>query len=180
MRLAVLLLAVVVLAAADPAKPAPLKPGEFVLPWRLRGPFPNPASSTPLGDESALARAPTFDSEWKAVTLDPNRFGDDLHDHLGAGENCFAYAIATVESPVDQDAKLLLGSDDGYTVWVNGEIVGADMDVGRGVTPDQDRIPVSLRKGRNTVMLKVTQGIGGWGFCVRFAGLDQAISPLPP
>lgn len=179
MRPVLLLLVLACGWTADMA-PVPLKPGDFVLRWHLRGPFPNPASSTPLGDESAFARKPVFDSEWKAVTLDPGRFGDNFHDHLGAGDNCFAYAIAAVESPIDQDAKILLGSDDGYTLWLNGEIVGADMDVGRGVTPDQDRVPVSLRKGRNLVMLKVTQGVGGWGFCVRFAALDQAIMTVEP
>lgn len=169
-----------VLAAADAPRPVAIKPGDFVLQWRLRGPFPKPDSAAPIGNEAEFARDPHCDSEWKAVTLDPARFGDNLHDHLGPGENCFAYALAVIESPADQDGKLLLGSDDGYTVWVNGEIVGADMEVGRGVTPDQDRIPVTLRKGRNTVMLKVTQGVGGWGFCVRFAGLEQAIGMGAP
>lgn len=168
------------LAAADAAPASPLKPGDWLLAWRLRGPFPKPDSAAPIGNEAEFAREPRCDGAWKAATLDPARFGDNLHDHLGAGEHCFAYAVTVAESPVDQDARLLLGSDDGYTAWVNGEIVGADMEVGRGLVPDQDRIPVSLRRGGNTIMLKITQGVGGWGFCARLAGLEQAITARQP
>ena len=71
-------------------------------------------------------------------------------------------------SPSDRTARMLVGSDDGVRIWVNGEIVHSNP-VFRGAAPDQDDVPVSLRKGWNKVLVKVLQGGGGWGFYLRFA-----------
>lgn len=81
-------------------------------------------------------------------------------------------------SPDDRGAPLLLGSDDG--VWVNGELVHTNPAY-RAAAPDQDRVPVRLKKGWNKVLLKVLQGAGGWGYYLRFADpggeLRSALKP---
>ena len=74
-----------------------------------------------------------------------------------------------------QNAELLLGSDDGFAIWLNGEQVGAGLEIGRAVLVDSDRFPVRLRKGPNLLLVKVTQIGGEWGFCVRFRGLRAPI-----
>jgi hypothetical protein len=64
----------------------------------------------------------------------------------------------------------LLGSDDGARVWLNGQEVFSVNTI-RGVQPDQDAIPgLTLRAGKNLLLVKVGQGVGGWGLAARLEG----------
>ena len=63
---------------------------------------------------------------------------------------------------------MLVGSDDGVRIWLNQELIHTNPAY-RGAYPDQDRVPVTLKKGLNTLLIKVLQGGGGWGYYVRFA-----------
>ena len=60
---------------------------------------------------------------------------------------------------------------------LNGELVHTNPAY-RGAYPDQDRIPVRLKQGWNTLLIKVLQGAGGWGYYVRFVDPDD--SPMRP
>jgi hypothetical protein len=44
--------------------------------------------------------------------------------------------------------------------------------MGRGYLSKQDRVPVKLKKGPNTLLLKVFQGGGDGGFCVHVEDKD--------
>ena len=68
--------------------------------------------------------------------------------------------------PTLRKVRMLTGSDDTITMWVNGEKVLAK-NVSRGVTKDEDKTDVTLKKGENRVLIKVCQGIGGWGLAFR-------------
>ena len=48
---------------------------------------------------------------------------------------------------------------------------------GRGVIPDQDVVNITLKKGENSVLLKIVQMGGGWGFSCRVLGQDNL--PVP-
>ena len=50
-------------------------------------------------------------------------------------------------------------------------------DINRGDMPDQDMAPVHLKKGSNELMLKITQGAGGWSAHARIVGPD--CRPIP-
>jgi len=89
-----------------------------------------------------------------------------LHDFFGGyHQNVVCYALTYLRAPEDMDATLALGSDDGVVVWLNGEEVHRNT-VGRAYQPKEDRVPVHLKKGSNTLLLKVSQGGGDWSFCV--------------
>ncbi|MEZ6084541.1 MAG: hypothetical protein R3E58_11535 [Phycisphaerae bacterium] len=66
-----------------------------------------------------------------------------------------------LHAPRDMDVVLAIGSDDGVAVWLNGDEVYRH-DVGRPFTSKQDRVKVSLKKGSNAMLLKISQG-GGMG-----------------
>ncbi|MGD9518325.1 MAG: TIM-barrel domain-containing protein [Armatimonadota bacterium] len=83
-----------------------------------------------------------------------------------------AYAVAYLWAPRDEDAIAYVGSDDECKLWVNGEHVHTYPDP-RPPAPDQDRVPVKLRQGWNTLLLKVCQEEGQWGFYLRLAGADD-------
>ena len=94
-------------------------------------------------------------------------------DRVLGGENRIAYLRCKVWSIENQEVRLDVGSDDGIKIWLNSEVVHSN-NVPRGCTPDQDKVEVKLRKGWNTLMLKITQGGGEWAACARFRTPDGA------
>jgi hypothetical protein len=107
----------------------------------------------------------------------------NITEAVGNAQNAVAYLKAKIWSPKGQPATLLLGSDDGVKVWLNGKLVHSN-NASRGVSPDQDKITVTLKEGTNELLLKVTNGAGDWGAAVRFAGPDgkslESINEVSP
>jgi hypothetical protein len=104
---------------------------------------------------------------WRTIRADDAGYVR-LDNLIRPNEQAIVYGLAHVLSPDDREAALLLGSDDGVRVWVNGEIVHTNP-IYRAAEPDLDRITVRLKKGWNKVLIKVLQGAGAWRFYVRFA-----------
>ncbi|MCW8132249.1 MAG: hypothetical protein KIS92_18015, partial [Planctomycetota bacterium] len=92
----------------------------------------------------------------------------DLAAALKPNENCFAYAAAALKVEKDAEGTLMIGSDDGVTVWLDGKEIHKNP-AARGVKIDEDRVRVKLAAGTHTLLLRVDQGGGGWGFCLRVA-----------
>ena len=82
------------------------------------------------------------------------------------GSQCVAYLRAKAWCPEAQAALLEVGSDDGVKIWLNGAVVHTN-NVFRPLVPGQDKVEVQLREGWNDLMLKVSQGGGGWGASAR-------------
>jgi uncharacterized protein len=146
----------------------------FLTDWRLVGPFPNvdgAASETAFlpEDKPDPTKPVEFEGatlQWQSVhTTDPTgRF--DLRQLVQSADNLAAYAYTEVTASQDTDAVLKIGSDDGIVAWVNGEKVDA-VNTSRALTVDQDVVTVHLKAGANTILLKVLQNGGDWGFCCR-------------
>ena len=83
--------------------------------------------------------------------------------HTLTGANSAHYFYRTIQSGSARPLELSLGSDDSFRIWLNGKLV-ADKKISRGVAPDQDKVKVSLVSGENTLLLKVANGGGGFGF----------------
>ena len=62
--------------------------------------------------------------------------------------------------------KVSLGSDDGLQVYLNGSLIHENQ-VNRGVTADQDQVTLNLKRGLNTLVLKVTNTGGPRGMYYR-------------
>jgi len=77
-----------------------------------------------------------------------------------------AYLWAHIDMPEDTTGFLDIGSDDGVKVWLNGELVHENW-LYRKVVTDNDRVPVTFKKGSNQLVLKVQNILGPWGFCCR-------------
>ncbi len=143
--------------------------------WLVAGPFPNPGGGA--ADVKHPIETEPFDREktyqagkigWQLVqqpadTPVTGEHAVDLIKVYGQQDNVAAYAVTWIDSEKDQDAILELGSDDGVIVWLNDKEVHRNL-VARGYSPRQDRVRVSLKTGRNKLMLKIMQGGGGWGF----------------
>ena len=77
---------------------------------------------------------------------------------------------------VTRKALLSAGSDDSIKPGLNGALY-INPDIQRGAAPGQEKILVELRTGWNRVLLKITQGHGGWGFY--FDMLTPDGKPIP-
>ena len=95
----------------------------------------------------------------------------DLQSLIG-GDDCAAYLRNNIWSDKPQEAVLELGSDDGVKVWLNGELVHSN-NVMRGVKPGEDKVKVNLKRQWNELLLKVTNGAGGWGASVRLTDVGD-------
>jgi HEAT repeat protein len=150
-------------------------PGPFIRDWLVCGPFSQPG----VEDLSAifkLALGPENPGEkvqWKPA---PHGDGVNLAKLFPGHDHCAAYLKTQIAVPEDCDAFLLLGSDDGVKAWLNQVVVHAH-DINRPDVPDQDVAPVHLKKGSNDLMLKITQGVGGWSAHARIVGPDCL--PIP-
>ena len=158
----------------------------FFRQWLVLAPVPNPPNTDSNGavdkallkDEAKLEpkegdKVKVGDREltWQKVQCDA------FFVDFGYGDNCTGYAVVYVVAPDDvKDAVLRIGSDDGCKVFLNGKEVGKVLE-NRAVDKDQNSFPnVSLKKGVNTLILKVCNGGGEWKGAARF--VDKNGQPL--
>ncbi len=148
----------------------------LVTKWLIAGPFPNenckgfdavyPPEQAKTLDELLKA------AEWKKVTAADGVV--NLLPHFKPNTNVVAYALTIIESPKEVTTELLIGSDDGVKVWLNGELVHNNH-AHRGLTIDQDRVQVKLRQGTNLLLVKIENGGGDWAVAVRVLDPDRVL-----
>ena len=147
----------------------------FITEWNVIGPFDAPDMSylqVAYPPEMEIDLGQTYEGkegirvEWKKMTADPTGFMR-LENRISPSERGIVYGSVYVFSQEQRVAQMLLGSDDGVRVWLNGELVHTNPAY-RGAYPDQDQVSVMLKKGWNTLLIKILQGSGGWGYYARF------------
>jgi hypothetical protein len=154
--------------------------------WYLAGPFPRDFSAVhpPEAGVDLAATYPGIDGapvRWSRI-LPPGA------PALGAGpvdlEQCFspakhmlAYAYARVAVDEACPVTLFTGSDQEIAVWVNGKLVMERKDYYRVFTLDQDRTPLTLHKGENTILVKLAHDWEGWKFNFRLADAEGVAAP---
>jgi hypothetical protein len=87
------------------------------------------------------------------------------------------YARTTIESDRDEVRKLAIGYSDEVSVFLNGRILyrGRSAQNFRDpgflgiVDPEDDAVYLPLKKGRNELLLALSELGGGWGFICRLA-----------
>jgi hypothetical protein len=99
----------------------------------------------------------------------------DFYKMLDPYEYIIVYAAAYIISGRDTDALIKLGSDDGYKLWVNHELMGENH-IHRGSAPDQNVHSVKLKRGKNLILIKIDQDYGGVNFYLRLT--DSEGKPL--
>jgi len=148
-------------------------------PWYFIGPFPNddnagfktafpPEKEIDLkkeypGKNAAMARwqkGSFKDGEVNNLAL----FGDENNT------KAVVYLYREIECTQPREINVSLGSDDTLTVWLNGEKV-VEEEVYRAAGPDQNKATLSLRQGKNALLIKICQGEGEWAFYFRMVGV---------
>jgi CubicO group peptidase (beta-lactamase class C family) len=88
-----------------------------------------------------------------------------------------AYALAEINSEADEKLLVSVGSDDGLKIFLNGALVHNNW-IARSTTPDEDIIPLQLKKGSNQILVKVQNMQGGWSFIMRKPGKETLANML--
>jgi len=148
---------------------------DFAIDWQVAGPFTQKGKDgTEILDVVFPPEQPEAPRvEWKSqpVSDDPERYWFlDLNRSIGGSDRA-AYLRTRVRSPSDQRVRLEIGSDDGVKVWLNGELIH-NHNVPRGCERGADKVEAPLKGGWNDLLLKVANGGGDWGACLRIRALD--------
>jgi hypothetical protein len=162
--------------------------------WHVIGPFNNPGGGTKdikhAIENSEMNLKQTYPVRggtggWAMATWQPftGRLGRGVHEEtiidfakIFGGDNVAAFAFTQVRCKEANDAMLLVGSDDGVVVWLNGKRVHTNM-VSRGYHSKEDAVRIRLNAGMNLLLVKVVQGSGGWAMATHIVGMDGL--PVP-
>ena len=104
----------------------------------------------------------------------PLDFRDALDCHDGA-PGC-AYAYTEITADADRTALLMGKADDTLALWVNGAPVEFKGGCGEFQDVDEGRAAIALKKGRNTVLVKVCEKWLYWMLALRLA--DEYGNPV--
>jgi len=151
----------------DPAEFKPLSD------WHVIAPFDNrnhtgftraypPESEMKL--DAPYAGAGGLPVKWQKAEVE-----DGYFVKMPPAEAAVGYAVAFVDCDQPRTAvEFRLGHLGGVRVWVNGQPV-LSVHAHAPLVRDQRRFTANLQRGRNTILVKVDQDFGPWGFGLTMA-----------
>jgi len=160
-----------------------ISPSYDALARNLELPLP-PTESDAIHWQDVEAEPPGFvvlyrylEAPHPAVTFQTD-FSTRLHPQPGMK---VVYARTTIDSDRDQVKKLYIGYSDDVSVFLNGKILYRgrsaqnyrDPDFLGIVNLDNDMLYIPLQKGRNELVLAVSEIGGGWGFICRLEDYSE-------
>ncbi|MBD3265063.1 hypothetical protein GF373_00205, partial [bacterium] len=104
---------------------------------------------------------------WRPIPLQPYDGYIDLHGFAAPSKEASTYLVTQLNSSQNQQCTLKLGHAGAVKGWLNGEPV---LDVARyhPVQPDQVVVDITLQKGNNILLLKISSSeTGKYGFYLR-------------
>jgi len=90
----------------------------------------------------------------------------NLLDHVSPNRAVTVYAYTKIASDRERDVTMYTGSDESIAAWINGKPV-LSKKIYRASLKDQDKTPIHLNKGDNTVLVKLAHGYEAWHFYFR-------------
>ncbi|HQX76302.1 MAG TPA: hypothetical protein PL074_08315, partial [Thermoflexales bacterium] len=159
----------------------------YVRTWYLTRAFQftgdeRPIEPDTLGDAGGEAKFAVTDETVHAQLIYNDSFLINFKDYNTPNYRTLAYAFIWINSPDDRKGLLGINSDDGNAVWLNGQQIWKN-NVSRSVPKpgekddlrDIDLPAIQLRKGKNALLVKVSQNDGDWVFKLRVLNSDGSI-----
>ena len=138
----------------------------FLMTWKLIAPFDNTAGkgfAVAYPPEKELDFTREYEGKegvkaaWVPTTTDDEYGIVDLAKVLTPFKGSVAYAVAEFDSDAEKAVDLRLGTPNSWKVWLNGKLLFAREEYHRGMNLDQYRMRGTLKKGKNTILVKVCQ-----------------------
>jgi hypothetical protein len=165
--------------AATETKPDEPRP---LATWRVVGAFP-------IGDKDPFPIDKPVDltakyrdrkgqqTTWKPAVPVDNQGTVDLGQIYSKDDKLSAFGYNEIPSPLSRTARMLIGSDDTLTVWLNGKTV-YDYREHRSYGPGTDHVDVSLNQGINRILIKCGNLSGEWKFSVGVTPPPEVYRPI--
>ena len=142
----------------------------YLADWEVAGPYlQKDKKSTELFDIPFGPELPDADVPWQPISIKPFEQHPaylDLDEALFGYDQTVAYLRTEIISDKERPARLEIYTDDGVKAWLNGKLVHSN-NINRGIPKEPDTVSVTLKKGTNHLMLKVTDDVLWWGAIVR-------------
>lgn len=138
----------------------------FLMDWYLIGPFDNrdkKGFDVAYPPESEVDTAKTYggkegaEARWIRHTTSDDYGVVDLNTALAKHKGAIAYAYTEFVASEERPVELRLGCINGNKVWLNGELLTANHVYHASTFVDQYLGKGTLKKGRNTILLKIAQ-----------------------
>lgn len=164
----------------------------FITQWNLCAAFDNTAgkgfhTAYPPESKVDLSAVATGKNEKEVKWVGhatPDKMGMvDLNKVFGKQKNAVAYGYTVIDSSEDRSVEIRAASATALKIYLNGaEIFGREV-YHQSFTTDSHIAPAQLKKGRNTILIKVCQNdqkepwAQDWRFTVRVS--DALGTPVP-
>ncbi|MCH2210570.1 MAG: hypothetical protein MK110_04665 [Fuerstiella sp.] len=137
----------------------------FVSEWKIVGPFDNremKGYAVAYPPESEFDLTAVYDGQfdtvrWQNIATDDDYGIVNIAEQIENYKGAVMYAVTIFRSSAARDVEFRLGTPNAWKLWLNGELMFEREEYHRGTQMDQYRVPVSLRSGGNTILLKICQ-----------------------
>jgi putative membrane-bound dehydrogenase-like protein len=152
--------------------------------WRVLGPFKidNAPPFSPEGTIDLNASHTDAKGEpavWKTAKAVDDNGQVNLAQIYSDRENLAAFGYAEITSAARRNARISVGSDDTFSVWLNGKPVYDFLDR-RGFEAATDHRDITLENGPNRLLIKCGNRGGAWQFAVALtSAADYAFLKAP-
>lgn len=137
----------------------------WVTRWQVIGPFDNAGGGgfdRVYPPEESIDLKATLDGKsgpvrWQELITRDDYGKVDLNQPFTPLKGVAGYAYAEVVGDRERPVEIRLGTKNGWKIWWNGQYLFGRDEYHRGAEIDQYRLPVVLKPGRNTLLVKVCQ-----------------------
>ena len=138
----------------------------FLMHWHIIAPFDNTdrkGFDTVFAPETEINLASSYEGkEGKKLTWQEYATSDDygkvdFNTPFSPLKQVTGYAYTEFTSGEGRDAEIRLGCKNAWKVWFNGELLFGRDEYHRGQRIDQYSLPVKLKEGKNTILVKACQ-----------------------
>lgn len=138
----------------------------FLMRWHLIAPFDNteregfdrvyPPEET-IDLSAAYEGKEGKEVRWETYATSDDYGMVDFNQPFSPLKQVVGYAYTEFQSEGEQEVELRLGCKNAWKIWLNGELLFGRDEYHRGIRIDQYILPVTMKAGRNTILVKACQ-----------------------
>ncbi|MEX2581501.1 MAG: hypothetical protein WD342_20765 [Verrucomicrobiales bacterium] len=138
----------------------------FLMRWHLVAPFDNTGLSgfeTVFPPEEGVDLDASYEGKdgqavsWQRYSTSNDYGMVDFNQPFSPLKEVVGYAYTEFDSAENRTAQLRLGCKNAWKIWLNDELLFGRDEYHRGIRIDQYVLPVQLKKGKNTLLVKACQ-----------------------
>lgn len=137
----------------------------FLTQWQIVGPFDNTKSkgfNVAYPPEEKIDLKATIKGKLGPASWKPYKTTDDfgildIAKQISPYKGAVMYCTTEYKAKAASSVQIRIGTPNAWKLWVNGRLIFANEEYHRGMKLDQYSVPVTLRAGSNTILLKICQ-----------------------